>query len=221
MIYMMDTKVFCKEYAKESRKTIKHSQFVVVSNRIRKSDNDPRVNFLRELYPPDMILADYRNQFDHENLERNYKDYARSECLLGLAVIVEAAITEDYPVIFLCTPLEMQMGYMKWIRDIIEKEFRYPVLDYHKHKRGKDSIDPTVVSKKKSKRLCREVIVRKEREDTMKSMQSARGRLKRVEGMKKSELKKELRRISQYYEGMTKSEMKETLAVFWDASSRL
>lgn len=215
MIYMMNTKSFIKIFSHEDPKHIEKTQFVVVSKRIRKTVEDDNVIFCSKLFPSDMLLADYRTEFEEGYFEKEYRKYLDKN-KLTLAIILKGVIEEKYTVVFLSTLKEWKVGFMKILSKYIFDEFGYPVIDYKKYKVGnklpasvKNFDDRSVLDR------CNEVIKEEELSRKKRLMKTKEGRYELVTSMSKDEMKEQLKKMNLYSAGLDKHTMKELLIEFF------
>jgi len=218
MIYTMNTKTFLKIFSKEDPKIIEKTQFVIISDKIRKSSEDDNVVFCRSLFPTSMMLADARNTNDSSFFRNAYMDMLHDNCRLVLATIIMGVLEENYTVVFLCTLNEWKLKFMGYLSEYIESEFGYPIIDYKKFKlKGYDAI-PTLedFDIQKIKEKCQKVIDKATKKQLKKKMRTAEGRREILDNMSKGEMKKQLKKMNLYTgSNMSKHMMKSLLKEFF------
>ena len=215
MLYRMNTKTFMKIFAHENPKLIEKTQFIVASKRIRKTTEEPNVIFMPNLYPSDMLLADYRNEIDAGHFEKEYRKELSKHKLL-LAILVKGIVEENYTSVILCTYKEWKVGYMKVLSEYILDLFGYPVIDYKKFKTKKklpkevkDIDERSIIDR------CDEIIKKEENRKRKELMKTRSGRAKLVESMTKEDMIKQLKKMNLYSPGIDKYTMKEILMEFF------
>lgn len=215
MIYAMNTKTFLKIFSKEDTKKIEKTQYVIISKRIRKTVEEPNVIFCAKLFPSDMLLADYRSEFEEGFFEREYRKHLDRN-KLTLAVIIKGVIKDKYPVVLLCTLKEWKVGYMKILCDYIMDEFGYPVINYKKFKlnnelpgKAKQFDERNILDR------CNEIIKDEEKRKRNNLMKTKNGRRELVDNMSTDEMRKELKRMNLYSPDIDRHTMKELLIEFF------
>jgi len=213
MIYIMNTKTFKKIFAKEDPKKIEKTQFIIVSGRIRKSDEEDNVIFYKKLMPSDMLLADYRNEIDPDFFKNAYKKQLDKNRMM-LSIIIKGVIEESYTVVFLCTYTEWQLRYLQILADYIMEEFNYPIIDYKKYKLKKKlpkiDFNPEYVIE-----ACNSVIKKCEKQRTKSLMKTKRGRKTLLDNMSEDDMKRQLKKMGLYTSGLDKHTMKGLLKEFF------
>ncbi len=212
-MWSMNTKTFVKIYAEvEEPKKILKAQYVIISSRIRKTGIDPNVISMSKLFPNPVMMSDYRMDLDPGYFTTQYERQLDSQKHL-LALLVSSALDLGEPIIFLCTPKEWKLGYMKIIASYIEREFQYNMIDYKKYKKHPWKMEPPDINHVVD--LCTKAIREKQEETWEEKMRTPEGRMDLVKGMSKSEMANELKRLHLYYKDLRKSEMRELLELFF------
>ena len=211
-MFIMDGKTLIEMYINEEPKKIKDTQYVVVSNSIRKNGKykDQVVNANNILLPRQDLILDY-SDYTSPSYQNAYREYI-DERKPFLATLIKYAIEEDGIVVFLCSKREKKYLYLDMIKEYIEDAFDYPVYDYKKYKKGKESyrdVDYDGVIKK-----CDKVLKKAKKDEIDKLLSTERGREKYFKSLSKPELKKELKKRDLYQKGMSKSEMIDMLDAF-------
>lgn len=214
MIYTMNTKTFDKIFARESVEKIERSSFLVISKRIRKSEEMDAVIFAKKLFPSDYLLADYRAGKDPLYFKEKYWEQL-DDSKLTLAIAVKNTIEEKVPLICICTKREWSLGFMKLFAEYIEDRFEYPVIDYKKYKLKKIQISEIPYSPENTRKICNQVIKEEQKRKQKEKESTMEGRYELVTGMSKDEMRLMLKRINLYTPGLTKSEMRELLEDFF------
>lgn len=214
MIYTMNTKTFMKVFSKEDPKKIEKTQFVIISKRIRKNYDEKSVILCRDLFPPDILLADYRIGLDPDFFEKEYKKYLDKH-KLTLAVIIKGVIEERIPVIFLCTYKEWGLKYMKVLSKYVKEEFGYPLVDYKKYKLKKEVPTMRELNLEACIERCNEVIESETKRKHKELMKTPSGRKELVVNMSTEEMKKTLKKMNIYSAGLDRHTMKELLYEFF------
>lgn len=212
-MWIMNTKTFATMFAKvEQPKKVLKAQYIIVSTRIRKSGTDGNVVSMSKLFPNPVMMSDYRIDLDPTFFSREYEAQLDKQKHL-LAILVSSAMEIGEPIIFLCTPKEWKLGYLKIMAEYVNREFCYPVIDYKKYKKHPWRVNPpdiTLVSN-----FCESVIKKKRKAVRKQKMQTKEGRRELVDAMSKDEMAVELKRLNLYYKDLTKSEMRELLELFF------
>lgn len=211
-IYIMDGETLVKTYINEEPKKIKDTQYVLISNSIRKNGKykDQVVNANNILLPKQDLILDY-DDYTSPSYQNAYREYI-NERKPFLATLIKYAIEEDGIVILLCSKREKKYLYLDILKEFIEDEFDYPVYNYKKYKKGKEKyrdIDYDDVIKK-----CNKVLKKAKKDEIDKKLSTERGREEYFNSLSKSELKKELKKMDLYQKGMSKSEMIDMLDAF-------
>ena len=211
-IYIMDGETLVKTYINEEPKKIKDTQYVLISNSIRKNGKykDQVVNANNILLPKQDLILDY-DDYTSPSYQNAYREYI-NERKPFLATLIKYAIEEDGIVILLCSKREKKYLYLDMLKEFIEDEFDYPVYNYKKYKKGKEKyrdIDYDDVIKK-----CNKVLKKAKKDEIDKKLSTERGREEYFNSLSKSELKKELKKMDLYQKGMSKSEMIDMLDAF-------
>ena len=211
-IYIMDGETLVKTYINEDPKKIKETQYVLISNSIRKNGKykDQVVNANNILLPKQDLILDY-DDYTSPSYQNAYREYI-NERKPFLATLIKYAIEEDGIVILLCSKREKKYLYLDMLKEFIEDEFDYPVYNYKKYKKGKEKyrdIDYDDVIKK-----CNKVLKKAKKDEIDKKLSTERGREEYFNSLSKSELKKELKKMDLYQKGMSKSEMIDMLDAF-------
>ena len=211
-IYILDGETLVKTYINEEPKKIKDTQYVLISNSIRKNGKykDQVVNANNILLPKQDLILDY-DDYTSPSYQNAYREYI-NERKPFLATLIKYAIEEDGIVILLCSKREKKYLYLDMLKEFIEDEFDYPVYNYKKYKKGKEKyrdIDYDDVIKK-----CNKVLKKAKKDEIDKKLSTERGREEYFNSLSKSELKKELKKMDLYQKGMSKSEMIDMLDAF-------
>lgn len=209
----MNTKTFVTMFAKvEHPKKVLKAQYVIVSTRIRKTGTDGNVVSIGNLFPNPVMLSNYRMDLDPSFFRTEYEKQLDKQKHV-LALLISSAMTIGEPIIFLCTPKEWKLGYLKIIAEYIEREFHYPVIDYKKYKKHPWNVDPPDINLVSG--VCESVIKKKRKAVRKQKMKTSEGRRELVAGMSKDEMITELKRLNLYYKDLTKGEMRELLELFF------
>ena len=215
MLYAMNTKTFKNIFSKESVKNIERTQFLVISKRITKSEENDSVIFARNLFPKERIIVDYRSS-DPKYFESEYRKQLDGERLY-LALIIKGILEENFPVMILCTYTEWKLGWVKFLIRYIDDEFLYPVIDYKKYKTKKEipnvEFDHTRMTAVLER--CDEIIKEEMKKQRKEKERTKEGRSKLLSEMSADDMKKKLKKMNLYSSDMTRPEMKELLKVFY------
>lgn len=207
MIYVMDTKTLIKDFTKnEGSDIVLTAQYCIISSRIRRTDeNDAVVNITHLMYPTKYTIMDLS---EDESVQKDYiNQLSRLEPTLFLSNIVKASIKEGYDIIFLCSPNEYNLGYMKILSEYIENTFYVPCIEYkyrnkHKSRTYSDSM---------ALKVCKEIKHQRKYQLT----KSKKGRESLVKNMSKKEKIDILKSMDIYYKGMDKDDIDECIEVYF------
>ena len=208
-IFIMNGKTFIKEFIKtESPDKILDSQYVLISNKIRKQGKfEKQVITHPGLYPNANLIIDYDDYNEPEYIDR-YTEQVESHAAF-LATIIEYVILQKETVIFLCAKTEWKYNFMQILQDYVYEKFEYPIYDYKKIKSGKEK--EVAYDAGTTLKICDKVKTKAAKREREKSLNNERTRFQYIQNMTKKQMKKELKRIGYYEEGMDKEEMIETL----------
>jgi aspartyl/asparaginyl-tRNA synthetase len=144
-----------------------------------------------------------------------YFEQLESTCKPFLATLIKASIEEGYNIIFLCTKNEGKMKYLRYLSEFIYLEFGYPMYEYKRFADG--SCRLLKYNEKKILKKCNKLLENVKKRSYMKDIKTEAGRkriMKEYKKMKKSELKKILKKRDIFVKGMTKEDMLDTLEAF-------
>lgn len=213
MMFYMHSKTFQKVYVpNESRKHILKAQYVLVSSRIRRRSNKVKniISAASCLFPDNNTC----NAMCDDDIREAYFEQLDDNKPL-IATLVLGSIEEGYNVIFMCTPTEMKLKYLKYLSEYIYMEFGYPIYEYKAYATGK--CDIRKYNKDKCVKTCKNILKKAKKTQYEKNLKSKQGREKIVEGfkkLKKKELIRELEKRNLYNPNMSKSDMIEMLELF-------
>ena len=209
MMFYMDSKVFEKEFLNnETDKDILNTQYIIVSTRIRISDNykyDNIVNMKTELFPDSLVCS----ALDDDSLREAYFDQLNNNITL-LSYLIKGSIKDKLNIVFLCTKKESKIKYLKYLSEFSLMEFGYPIYDYDKYcnyKQQDVSYDEKTVLK-----ICESYI--KEAKGKSYDNISDKEIKKDIKDLSKKSLVKELKRLNLYTKGMDKYQMRELLEYY-------
>lgn len=218
-MYIMNSKVFFERYLKEEDiKTLNKTQFVIVSSRIRVSNQQKKkyscIVKASELFPSNSIITDFGgSDDDYKNssgYEEAYFDQIDDRKAL-LATLIQFAVENDQNVIFLCTHNERKYYYLPLLKKYIAEVFEYPVYDYKKFIDKKEK--KIKYDKKDVLKICKKIQSKAKKEHLEKQLSTEKGVKDYLKSLSKDELKKELKKRDLYTKGMSKSEMIDTIEV--------
>lgn len=212
-MYFLDGETFLKEYIKEDPKIVMRTQFILVSSTIRKGGRYDKqvINANNILYPDQQLIMDYTDYKVNKHYKEAYLEQIE-ENKAFLAHLIKSTIEDDLTLVFLCGKKEKKYCYLKLIRDFVENEFGYQIIDYKKLKKGKEKIYD--FDKAKVIKRCNKTLDAAKKEQREKQLSTERGREQLIKSMSKKEMKKELKEHGLYHDGMTKGEMRDMLDVF-------
>lgn len=211
MIYYMDSKVFAEEYLDhEYDEDILKADYLVVSARIRRRRENGWKNVSIQtnmLFPSTELLY---NTSVEEFKVRYYEQLDEYRGFLAY-IVNQVARHPERNVIFLCSHGEdKHVGFLYVIAEYIRENFAFPVLNYQLYiYEGKDS--DLRYSKKKVKRLTEAAIEEAKLQNIHRLLQSGRRSqvMDEFKRMRRSELKKLLKKEGLYERHMTRKDMVE------------
>lgn len=214
-IYYMNSKTFFKIFLKEDPEKILKSQYVIVSESIKRGDSYKKqvIVATKFLYPTDDALASFGLSESHYEFKERYRYQLNTYGQTLLATLVKSVLEENYTIILLCTKRDDRFGFMKMIAEWVEEYLSFPIYDYKAYKEGKEKMreyNPSTTLK-----LCNKVIENASKENKKKKMKSSRGRKELLSQMTKKEKKKMLKKMNLYTPSMTKKEIDEMLETFF------
>jgi hypothetical protein len=216
MIYFMGGKTFLDKFVNEDPKKVLSTQYVIVSQSIRKTSGKFKHQMLvgnNALYPNMDLIMDYDDWSENESYQTAYLEVLR-EHEAFLATIIKFALEDaEGDIVFLCGEQERKYYYLELIRDYVEDRFKYHIVDYKKYKKGKDKLKKKF-SPDDTLAICKKVIKKAKKTAKDAKMSTDTGRESIISEMSKKTMKKKLKKMSLYSEGMTKSEMADMLKVF-------
>lgn len=208
----MTSKDFQNSFLTNERdKDILNSQYVICSLRIRKrKELDNIISAQSILFPgPDVCCA-----LDDEDLRDRYMNQLRSAKAF-LAALIKGSIEEGYNIVLMCSKNENKMKFLKYLSEFAYIEFGYPIYNY---KKFADGITPIIKYKKKEVlKICNKILSDVKEKEYQKNLRTEAGRKKIIKDykkMKKSDLKKKLKKMDLYVKGMTKDDMLDMLDAF-------
>lgn len=211
-IYYMNSKTFLKEFIKLDAKQVLNTQYVVISNSIKRNGDFKNVITGNSLYPSGQLLCRLEEEDDREEFEEEYLEELSNNDPF-FATLIKYAIEQKYTIVFLCSKFEdKKLGYLDIIAKYVKKRFGYPIYKYDVVKKDKKKIE---YNKEKTLKKCNKVLNDAKEAQLMRKMRTVQGRREILAEMTKDDMKKELKRRGLYYKNMTKHEMKDTLKAFF------
>lgn len=213
MMFVMNSKVFQNHFLiNEKDKDILKSQYVLISTRIRKTDEKfgnviTAQNFL---FP----TGDVMMKLTDEDVREAYF-YQLEENKVFLATLVKGSIEKGFNIIFMCTKNEDKLHFLKYLSEYIFMEFGYPVYEYKSYVLGYSSerdYDKSKVIKK-----CNKILKVAKDQKYHENLKSDYGRAiikNDFRQLTKKEMKKQLESRNLYTKGMTRKEMIEVFELF-------
>lgn len=126
-------------------------QYVIISNSLKSTGNAQNILKMNDLYPSARIISDYMMSNDGEEFFSAYYDELNDD-ISSIAFLIDFAVRNPIDVIILAGPSEnSRVPYLSTIADFCFNEFRYPVYDYKKLRKKKESyIDVNIVKVKRA-----------------------------------------------------------------------
>lgn len=207
MMFYTDSKTFQNEFlTSESDNDILKTQYVIISQRIRKHDGSSKNIAIMNamLYPPMTKLTDEDNKEEYFRELDNYKP--------TLATLILGSIEEKFNIMFICTKKESKLKYLKWLSEYIFHEFGYSVYKYQAnvYKVIDEMVEEYKDEDKKVAKRCKKILKEKEKEEYNRNLMSAQGReriMSEYKKMKKKELIKIAKKKGFYSKGMDKDDI--------------
>lgn len=192
MIYYLSAKEYLDGFIqKEDYYDILHTQYVIVSTRIRSSKKYENVIVGNVIFPNPYVCSAID---DYELMSRYMTQLETNKSFL--AALVKGSIEENFNILFMCSNKEKKIMYLDYLSEFIYQEFNYPVYNYSLYKSG--AIKLIKYDKDKVIKKCNKIL----KETRNKNLNS-----KTVHNLDKSDLKKILKEKGCYVKGMSKSEM--------------
>ena len=204
MIWYCTTKELMKSYSERSVKDLEHTNYIIISSRIVTTKSHDNVFNATNFFLQSGSLKGTR--FSEEPGSISSKEKFKSFLLqdvksMGfLCSLIECSVLENEDSIFICSPNEMDVGYMQVIAETIYTLFQYPVLRYP------DSRDIDL------KEVITRLVYYKEENLNLRIRTSTGPELETVlKKLDKEKLKSILKERRIYQKGMSKREMIETI----------
>lgn len=213
MMFVMNSKTFQNDFlTNEPDKDILKAQYVLVSTRIRKCDNDYDniISARNYLYPDGDVM--YRIT-DDDIRDAYFNQLDNNKPLL--ATLVLGCIDEGFNVIFMCSKSEDKLHYLRYLAQYIYYTFDYPVYEYGDYSHNR--IKLLNYNEKKVKKKCKKILEKAKKREREKNMRTEKGRNQiknEFKELSKKEMIKELDKRDLYIDGMSKSEMVEMYELF-------
>lgn len=204
MVYYMDTEALMKKYSKEDPEVIKHTNFIIISSRIKVTKDYENVLVASNLFINSGMLKGVGMEGDSDSdlAKEKFKFFLLREPkpLNLICAAVQAYLTANENTVFLCSPNELKVGYMQIIAATIEDLLHFPVCQYPKERAFdlEDVIERLLYYKKEAKRLH------------LRNL--GPGEIRRyISKLSKKKLKKELKKRKQDFDGLDREEMEKLL----------
>lgn len=214
MMFWMDSKDFQNVFLdNEDDQDILDAQYVLVSTRIRKKGNPKNIISAQAMLFPNPNVC---SALTDEDFHDRYMDQC-SNCNPFISTLIKGSIEEKYNIIFLCTKKENKMKYLSYLSDYVFLEFGYPIYNYKLYASG--ALPLRKYNKDKVLRKCNKILKESKNKHYQNEMRSTEGRkriIKDFKSMKKSELKKILKKRNLYQDDMSKKDMIEMMELFMD-----
>ena len=205
MMFYIDSKTFQNDFlTSESDNDILKTQYVIISQRIRKHDGNAKNIIIMNsiLYPPMTKLT------DEDNREEYFEELDNRKA--NLATLILGSIEEKFNIMFICTKKESKLKYLKWLSEYIFYEFGYVV---YKYEADAYKVIDEVIDKEEDKRvakLCKKILKDKKKEEYNRKLMSDQGRdqiMDEYKKMKKKKLIKIAKKKGFYSKGMDKDDI--------------
>ncbi len=109
-----------------------HFNWIVASEEIKMKGNErDNIAFMPSIIPPKEIT-----RFMDERFNKYYGDYLRDVLSYPIAVLMKAALDNDYSVVFVCTETELAVGYLPLFMEFISEFFDIPTGKFKKLIKG-------------------------------------------------------------------------------------
>lgn len=217
MLWFMNSKVFFDVFLqREKYKTIMKADYIIVSDRIRRSSAEwaDRVVVKKDLMPSvhcySMGTEEEMRQVYFDELSTN------ANALSFLILIIKESIENDTNFILINSKIESKIHYLNWLAEFVYDEFEYPIIDYNLFvKKGYLFKYNKSAVLKRVTRLAELVDKRSEAVIINSASSNAKSALRaKYREMSKKELIKRLKSMDLYYDNMSKLEMIDTLEAF-------
>lgn len=212
-IYIMDSKTLLKDFVNQNPKMVLKTQYVIVSQSIKRRGRYKNIIIGNHLYPDMSILTEYMDTEDKEIFEEDYMEELKQYDAF-FATLIKGAIEERFTIVFLCSKTEAKdFGYLDILSKYVWKRFKFPVYDYKALSKGKSG--SVKYNKESVIRTCNSALKKAKEKQLKDKMRSVAGRREILSDMSKKDMIKELKERDLYYKGMTKKDMKDALEVFF------
>lgn len=213
-IFYMNGKTFIKQFMKENPDQVLDSQYILVSNHIRKTgEHEDQVISNMGLFPSSRLIMDF-DDYDDEEYQLEYMKQLESYKPF-LATIIKYAIDDNMTIIMLCSKTEWKYKFFPVLKLFVQYEFAgYPIYDYKLVKKGKEA--PINYDTREVRSICKKILKSTSKRERERTIRNRNTRLKWLQSLKKKDLIKELKKIGFYDEGMDKDDMIETLDLMLD-----
>lgn len=212
MMFWMDSKVFQNVFLdNEKDQDILKAQYVLISTRIRKRESQENIITANAILFPDPMVCTALTDVD-------FRDRYLTQCEKNkafIATLIKGSIDEGYNIIFICTPKENKMKYLRYLSDYVYLEFGYPIYEYKLYSSG--ALPLRSYKKDKILKKCDKILNKAKSDNYQREILTEDGRkriVKDFKTMKKSDLKKNLKKRNLYQDGMSKKDMIEMMEVF-------
>ena len=212
MMVWLTSKVFQNVFLKEEKDSdILKAQYVIVSTRIRKREEQDNIISAQSILYPNASVC---SALTDDDLRERYLNQLMG-CKPFLATLIKGSIEEKYNIVFICTHKERKLKYLQYLSEFIYIEFGFPLYEYKSYADG--SIRLIKYNKDKVLKKCNKILEKAKNDHYMKEIKTKEGRkrvVKDFKKMKKSELIDILEKKNLYIDGMSKSEMVEMIELF-------
>ena len=197
MIIMMDSKTFFDHYlVDEDKEVIENANYVIASARIKShGQRDNIITAHQSLFPHSEVF----NCEAESDMKVAYFKQLEEYAAAFLAAIIKTVVTKNVLVIIINTKKENRtISYLEWLQEYIYQKFRYPTYFYDAYCEGAkiEKYKPEKVVKMCDKILEKES--KKQEKQMAKTQEGKEKLLDKAREMKKSDLKKLLKKRDIY-----------------------
>lgn len=204
MIYYMDTNSLMKKYAKRPMEDIENTNYIIISSRIRLTEDRDNVLMATNLFVSAGMLkgVGYEIETDSYLAKQNFKSFLLREPkpLSLICTMIECFLTAGEDSVLLCSPNELKAGYMQVIAETIEDLFHFPIREYPKE----EPFD--------FKDVAERVLYYKEQTNKLRLLKMRPTEVRKyIRKLSRKELKRELKKRDLDYKGLEDDELRSLL----------
>lgn len=185
----MDSKEFLKKFCKSY--DYRNFQFILISQNIKSEKKYKEAYQLDALMPSTITLASIIHNGDTKTFKAKYSAQLLSEKCDGLITLMMKLLIKDGKnIVLMCTPEEMEYGYMKMLKKYIESVYKVKVFKFKEFdKLARTDEDVESVSSSKSEKILKKKLKTLNKNVVLGESQNRKIVKDKLGEMKRSELK--------------------------------